>query len=157
MDRSRQARDGLFDPEDPPKHLDQFGNYNNKIKAWPEQSAPEEKIEFGDYNRRIRAWPEKETEFQPPRKTVEYTDYNRKIKGWAESNQQEENREQHNSVGNQDLNHHSNQWPGQGQGQTLPSRNSSQSSYSVQKSYYSLPRGFGSSAQFKQKLLPNDL
>ncbi|XP_045213149.2 uncharacterized protein LOC123563980 isoform X2 [Mercenaria mercenaria] len=101
-----------FNPDAHPRQLDQYGNYNRLIKAFPEQEKPERKpVEQGDYNRRIKAWPEPQE--TPPQTTLEYGDYNRKIKAWPESVQS-----------------------------TLPKQSSQQSSYSVQSSYYSLPRGF---------------
>lgn len=158
----QSAREGLFDPEDPPKQLDKFGNYNNKIQAWPEQEAPEEKpVEYGDYNRRIKAWPEKEPE--PPKPHVEYTDFNRKSKGWSEQSAQQQQHHQRQyqqqqtppqvSVSSDNTSPHSNAWPGQ----SLSSFKSSHQVTSVPKSYYSLPRGFGKSQMFKQKLPPHEL
>ncbi|KAH3747426.1 uncharacterized protein LOC127847486 isoform X3 [Dreissena polymorpha] len=76
-----QFEEQSFDPENNPKQFDQFGNYNRKIKAWPESDERESKpeIEFGDYNRRMKGFVETEPRSEPK---VEFGDYNRKIKSW---------------------------------------------------------------------------
>lgn len=160
MDRSQPAREDLFDPEETPKQFDRYGNYNSKIRAWPEQSVPEEThVEYGDYNRRIKPWPEREPDPEP-RRPVEYPDYNRKIKGWSEDvpetsqqqqppPQQQQQHHQHHSA-NEVSSYHSNVGPGTG-------KSFQKSPLSVPQSYYSLPRGFGSSPQFRKKIPPHEL
>lgn len=75
-----------FNPDANPNQLDQYGNYNRRIKAFPEQEKQEKKpIDQGDYNRKIKAWPEQEE--APPQPKIEFGDYNRKIKAWPETGQ----------------------------------------------------------------------
>lgn len=69
-----------------PATLDQFGNYNRRIRAWPEPEKVEKKpVEFGDYNRKVKAWPEPEN--PPPQQNIDYGDYNRRMQAWSGSGQ----------------------------------------------------------------------
>ena len=134
LDNGEPARDGLFDPDAPPNQLDKFGNYNNKIRAWPE-AGPE-----------------------PPRPAVEYNDYNRKMKGWSETSSQQhqqQHRQQHHtqpiSVTTEDVRvRRGNAGPGH---TVTTVRTSRQVNSLPTNSSYSLPRGFGSSKAFKQQLI----
>ncbi|KAL4239710.1 positive regulation of actin filament bundle assembly [Mactra antiquata] len=69
-----------------PATLDQYGNYNRRIRAWPEPEKVEKKpVEFGDYNRKVKAWPEPEN--PPPKQVIEHGDYNRRMQAWSGSGQ----------------------------------------------------------------------
>lgn len=94
---------------------------------------PKQSDQYGNYNRLIKPFPEQD---KPERKPIEQGDYNRRIRAWPE--QQNEAPQKTMEYG--DYNRKIKAWPESGQS-ALP-KQTSQSSYSVQSSYYSLPRGF---------------
>ncbi|XP_052766992.1 uncharacterized protein LOC128207861 isoform X1 [Mya arenaria] len=144
----QQQHNDTFDPEDPPKQFDQYGNYNRRMKAWPEtEDTPQPpQVEYGDYNRRTKPFQESEPRYEQPSETkVEFGDYNRKIKGFQES----ESKQEAPRVDFGDYNRRIRAFPGAPEHNTSTSR-TVKSSYNVQTNYNTFPRAAGSSRQYQE-------
>lgn len=111
----------------------QWHQEQHSSQSFNQDIDPRQLDQYGNYNRLIKPFPEQE---KVEKKPVEQGDYNRRIRAWPEQQQEVPQK----TVEYGDYNRKIRAWPESGQS-TLP-KQTTQSSYSVQSSYYSLPRGF---------------